>query len=159
MCACGQPTINGQPGYKWQPEHPPSVHPLNPPDLQDTDTPLFDEPGRCGGQDSHSFHYRVVRRLSTVYLLTKHGGGNAPTIRVSNDRTVLATLAAMDTNSRYWILNAIFHAACDAEMRGHAKEIERWRQAAAEKRIRTRKQPGRNAVKVWIDPKIVETPA
>jgi hypothetical protein len=38
-------------------------------------------------------------------------------------------------------------------MRAASEKTEaKWRQAAADKRIKTRKQPGRNAVKVWIEP-------
>ena len=63
MCSCGKPTINGELGYRWQPTDAPSIHPLNPPDLRPGETLVYDEPGRCGGMDSHSFHYRVVSSI------------------------------------------------------------------------------------------------
>lgn len=51
MCCCDQPNVNGTPGYKWQPRDKPMTRQVNPPDIQDGDTLLFDEPGRCGGTD------------------------------------------------------------------------------------------------------------
>jgi hypothetical protein len=43
------------------------------PALLDGDVLLFDEPGRCGGLDSHCYHYRVVKRAG-LSLLVRHGG-------------------------------------------------------------------------------------
>ena len=45
MCCCGKPVINGEMGYKWQPEHSPIVRQPAPPALQDGDALLYDEPG------------------------------------------------------------------------------------------------------------------
>lgn len=58
MCCCGCPVVNGEPGYKWNPKDTPTVRPVDPPLLNDDDQLLRDEPGRCGGLDSHSHHYR-----------------------------------------------------------------------------------------------------
>ena len=60
MCCCGKPVINGQPGFKWQPNDAPRIHPVNPPALDEYETLLYDEPGRCGGLDAHCHHYRVA---------------------------------------------------------------------------------------------------
>lgn len=76
MCMCGKPTLNGQPGYSWNGARP-GIYPINPPDLREGDELLYDEPGRCGGLDSHSYHLRVVRaRYGGCVLLVRHGGGD-----------------------------------------------------------------------------------
>lgn len=150
MCCCGQPTVNGQPGYRWNdPKAEPGVYPVNPPTLEERDVLLYDEPGRCGGQDSHSFHYRVVLAVGCD-LLVKHGGGEQR-IRLSNPRGIRDALALLDSNGRYWVLNAIFHAQNNAAQQARDAERLIWRRAAAEKRIRTRKRRDSDNVRVWID--------
>lgn len=49
MCCCGKPVVNGEMGYKWQPNDNPRICPVNPPALEENDQLLRDEPGRCGG--------------------------------------------------------------------------------------------------------------
>lgn len=151
MCCCGQPVINGELGYRWQPTDRPSVRPVNPPATDDN--VLFDEPGRCGGQDSHCHHYRVVgasEGASFPRLLVRHGGGDEE-IHLSNGKAVRQALAALDSNGRYWMLNALYHAYADAKRSAQESEAARWRQAAAEKRIKVRKVRGRDAVRVELE--------
>ena len=52
MCCCGKPIVNGEFGYKWQPNDAPGVRESDPPELCDGDELIYDEPGRCGGLDS-----------------------------------------------------------------------------------------------------------
>jgi hypothetical protein len=150
MCCCGKPTINGEPGCKMTYESAPGIHPLNPPALEERDVLLFDEPGRCGGTDSHAFHYRLVEHCG-ISLLVRHGGGDER-LSLSTTPAMLQTLTALDSNARYWIFNAIFHAHHDAARDARIVEADTWRTAAAEKRIKTRKFPSRGIIKVWIDP-------
>lgn len=151
MCCCGKPIINGQPGYRWQPNDTPHVREVNPPDLGEHDQLLYDEPGRCGGLDAHCHHYRIVTNFSSLFLLVRHGGGDER-VRLSGTPTFRDTLAALDSTARYWMLHVIFHAHSDGTHKGHNTEAQRWRIAAAEKRIKTRKARTTNTVKVWIEP-------
>jgi hypothetical protein len=148
MCCCGKPTINGTDGYKWnQPDGPTSVYPVNPPALLDGDKLLADEPGRCGGSDSHSHHYRLVKNCGLV-LLVRHGGGDE---RMRLAGPIADTLLNLDSTSRYWLLNAMYHAYSDGGHEARSATASTWRKAAAEKRIKTRKQRGTDRVKVWIE--------
>lgn len=150
MCYCGQPTINGEFGYRWNFTDAPMVRKPDPPETDETI--LFDEPGRCGGQDSHSYHYRVVGATNGAQfptLLVRHGGGDE-SIRLSNGKAILHALEMLDSNGRYWLLNAIYHAHADARRSGRDAADAVWRKAAAEKRIKVRKLRGRDAVKVEI---------
>lgn len=150
MCCCGKPTINGERAYRWQPNDTPSVYPINPPTLQDEDKLLYDEPGRCGGLDSHSHHYRVVSNYGQLLVLVRHGGGDErfPLGLYKNQQEILANL---DSDARYWLLNAFYRACSKAKRDATEKEAAKWRLAAAEKRIKTRKMPKRGTVKVWIE--------
>jgi len=151
MCCCDQPTINGENGYKWQPNEQPKIRPAYPPEIKEGDILLYDEPGRCGGIDSHSFHYRVVKNnVNSPFLLVRHGGGDER-IRLSLYYGQVDVLANLCSNDRYWILNAIYHAASDAKHKGRDAANELWEKAAVEKRIRTRKMRGCDRVKVWIE--------
>jgi hypothetical protein len=155
MCCCAKPNINGEVGYQWQPNDPPSVRPAYPPELGERDTLIYDEPGRCGGLDCHCHHYRLVRNYGTVFLLVQHGGGKE-SLRLSTTKSLLELLAQSDSNGRYWIFHTVYHAASDAERAAKESTSARWRQAAAEKRIKTRKARGGSSVKVWIEPKLQE---
>lgn len=152
MCCCNSPNINGTPNaYSWDGKTFSTRQPV-PPDTKG-DNVLFDEPGRCGGQDSHCHHYRVVGAASGAQfprLLVRHGGGQEE-IRLSNGRAVLRALYMLDSNGRYWLLNALFHAQSDARRAGRDAAVTEWRTAAAEKRIKTRKQRVGDSVKVWIE--------
>lgn len=152
MCCCGKPTINGERGYRWNnPDAEPTVFPINPPAVQEGETILYDEPGRCGGLDSHSHHYRVVLSHGTLWLLVRHGGGDER-IYLSCTKTLLEPLAKLDSNGRYWILNALHHGQSRAAFDAREREHSKWVHAVSEKRVKTRKQRG--CVKVWIEPKI-----
>ena len=150
MCCCDQPNVNGQPGYKWQPNDSPRVRPVNPPALDEHDKLLYDEPGRCGGLDSHCHHYRVALKYGSFYLLVRHGGGDER-IRLADTPSLLDTLASLDSTARYWVLNTIYHAHSDGARQAADKCNGTWTQAAAEKRIKTRKNARRGTVKVWVE--------
>ena len=147
MCCCGRPVVNGELGYKWNPKDNPTVRPVDPPALNDSDQLLRDEPGRCGGLDSHSHHYRLVKSSGSLMLLVRHGAGDE---RLHLSGPVQSVLAQLDSTNCYWILNAIYHAHSDGKKSGFDKTENKWRRAAAEKRIKTRKERGRDTVRVWI---------
>jgi hypothetical protein len=152
MCCCGKPTINGEPkAYSWDGKHFSTRQP-NPPALEEGDELIYDEPGRCGGIDSHCHHFRVVKQRNWVYLLVRHGGGDER-IRMGgcNEEPVLAAMARLDSNARYWLLQMIYSTVREATTYARNAEKGRWAMAAANKRIKTRKHP-RGSVKVWIVP-------
>jgi len=150
MCCCDKPNINGELGYKWQPNDTPSIRRPDPPMLSEHETLIYDEPGRCGGQDSHCHHYRIVGK-TWLELLYKHGGGEGR-IHLSNSKALRPILDTLDSNARYWLLNALYHANNDGRVYGAGRMDETWRKAAAEKRIKTRKLPHGRGVKVWTEP-------
>lgn len=147
MCFCGTPTVNGQASKDpWR---------VNPPSVKDDETILFDEPGRCGGIDSHAYHFRVVttyKNQGFADLLVRHGGGEER-IRLAFYPGIRLPLAATDSNGRYWMLHAIYHAHADAYRLGRDLESQSWRQAAAEKRIKVRKVRGQNTMRVTVEPR------
>lgn len=158
MCCCEKPNVNGQPGYRWQPEHSPGIRPVDPPDLDEGDMLIYDEPGRCGGLDCHCHHFRVVApRFGVGYwLYARNGGGDVrfqlrgPDKGPRTDGSLAVTLASLDSNARYWLLYALYRANHDGMDKATDKVNRTWRKAAAEKRIKTRKIRGSDSVKVWI---------
>ena len=145
MCCCAKPTINGEWGYSWDGKNVGTREP-NPPELQPDETLLHDEPGRCGGIDSHCHHYRVVKSHGSLWLLVRHGGGDE---RLRLSGPVINGLEIL-AGARYWTLNAIYHAYADGRRAGKQAECDTWRKAAAERRIEVRKIRGCAAVKVSI---------
>ena len=153
MCCCGRPTINGQLGaYSWDGKSFMTLAPA-PPAIEDGDELLYDEAGRCGRLDCHSHHFRLVKRQYGGHaLLVRHGGGDQ---RMNLDCVAALTipsLAAMDSNTRYWFLHAFYSIHTEAERTARDSRDSMWRQAAAEKRIKTRKYRGSNRVRVTIEP-------
>jgi len=150
MCRCDKPTRNDE-QRGWDTE-------LFAPALDEGDALLFDECGRCrpqvngtGSIDYHSHHLRLVLRHGTFYLLAKHGGGQER-IDVGGQHTRLAELLApMDSDRRYLMLYQLYGVHRSAAHNARVTEMQRWKLAAPEKRIRTRKQRGRDQVKVWIE--------
>jgi len=77
MCCCERPNINGTLGYRWQPFDAPGIRLADPPELAESETLLYDEPGRCGGIDNHCHHFRVVvGNGGRLWLLVRHGGAH-----------------------------------------------------------------------------------
>jgi hypothetical protein len=150
MCCCEKPNVNGQLGYRWNnPNESAGIYPVNPPELSDGETLVRDEPGRCGGLDSHSHHYRLVSAsMGRFYLLVRHGGGDD---RVSLYKPEAEALKALDSTACYWVMNAIMHANGDGRREARQTTEATWRKAAAEKRIKTRKVRNSTGVKVWIE--------
>jgi uncharacterized protein involved in type VI secretion and phage assembly len=153
MCCCGKPNVNGTPGaYSWDGRTFSTREP-SPPPLADGDALLFDEPGRCGGLDAHSHHFRLVKgAYNAVALLVRHGGGVERISLGATFRLFLPSMAALDSNARYWLLHSLYSAQDNAATEARAAEASRWRKAAAEKRIKVRKVRGMNMVRVTIEP-------
>ena len=149
MCMCGKPTINGEPGYSWDGKSH-SIRKPNPPDLDDGDELLIDEPGRCGGLDCHCHHFRVVKAQSAYggyFLLVRHGGGDE---RIPlGSRPGIRPLLATDSNSRFWLLQMMYQVQHNQAAEARKLANDQWTKAAAEKRIKIRKQRG--SVKVWVE--------
>ncbi len=155
MCMCSEPNVNGQPGYSWDGKNI-GTRPVHPPTLKDGDVLLFDEPGRCGGMDSHCHHYRLVKGPT---LLVAHGGGEERMrLSLPDSKRGFDVFAAMDSNTRYWVLNALHHAAKNAEREAENATAATYRKAFAEGRLKKRKFPTRG-VKVWIDPVVTKAEA
>ncbi len=151
MCCCDpHPNVNGQPGYKWQPNDAPSVRPVSPPELHDDDVLLYDAPGRCGGLDAHSHHFRVVRGVGGEFLLVRHGGGDER-VNLPLSMMYMKLLQSLDETARYWLLHAFYSIARRAAEQARHNETAKWREAAALKAIRTRKRRNSTAVDVWIE--------
>ena len=146
MCCCAKPTVNGEPGYSWDGKTV-SVCPVDPPAIAADDKLLFDEPGRCGGLDSHCYHYRVVKNCG-LKLLVRHGGGE---LRVRLSGPLEGPLSALDSNARYWVLNAIYHAQNNAKSDAQISAGQVYRKAFAEGRLKKRKIRGTDSYKVWIE--------
>lgn len=157
MCCCGKPNKNGEPGYSWDGKSF-STRQVDPPDMEESDTLLHDEPGRCGGLDSHCHHLRLVRRrYDGLTLLVRHGGGDECLTLRDYNATLEKTLAAMDSDSRYWALLAILRTAKERSLLARSEESLCWRTAIAEGRVKRRKLRGQSAYRVTIDARQVVT--
>ncbi len=129
------------------------------PVIGNEETIVYDEEGRCcpqvngtGGTDYHHAHYRVFKEQYGGYrFAVKHGGGEESFEMFAHNR-IVEMMKPMTSDERFLMLNAFFYERRKAASEAMREEYEKWYKAAAEKRIKTRKMPGRDAVKVWIEP-------
>jgi len=157
MCMCGKPVINGQPGYSWN-GNGTSVYPVNPPELKADDTLIYDEPGRCGGLDSHCHHFRLVKdRWGDVAILVRHGGGDerfSIAKYMPGMTQLLAAMERQDTNGRYWFMHLLHSIHHNAESAAKSRERGIWAMAAIEKRIKVRRRNGQTRAEIVTSPAI-----
>ncbi len=152
MCCCAKPNKNGQPGYSWDGKGS-GAYPVAAPALLESETLLFDEPGRCaGGTDYHSHHFRIVgSRHGGFRLLVRHGMGDERIDLGYGARRMADCAARMaDSDERYFFMHMLYSIRRDAADEARKDENEKWREYAAAKMIKTRKVKG--GVKVWIEP-------
>lgn len=148
MCMCGKPTANGTPGYSWDGKQT-STRPVDPPAIEDRDQLLFDEPGRCGGLDAHCHHYRIVLRYGQLFLLVRHGGGDERIPLSQCNDNLKAMLLSMDSNTRFWFLNSLYHTIYRHTEEACKKVRREWSEAFVAKRIKKQKRKG--TIRVWIE--------
>lgn len=149
MCCCGKAVINGEQGYSWDGK---SFSVRKPwfAELEEGDVLVKELPGRCGGIDSHSYDFRVVRRRGRLVLLVYHGGG-AERIELQAYAPGDAIIEAMSDHECYWTLLMVYHVQADAKRMAQGNEEAKWRKAAANRTIKTRKVRNSDSVKVWIE--------
>lgn len=149
MCCCGKPTINGEHlAYSWDGKTF-ITRQVDAPELADGDELLFDEPGRCGGIDCHAYHFRLVKNLGKLYLLVRHSASDER-LDIGRVKQCLGIWQAVSPSDRFWLLQSIHSAARKCSDKARESESAKWRIAAAEKRIVTRKLRGQNLVNVSI---------
>lgn len=148
MCMCihvgGKPNINGQHGYCWNNANAVGIHPINPPELRDGETLIFDEPGRCGGVDAHSHHFRLVFEAygnGSAALLVRNGGGEErfPIAKwMPALQPLIDSMRQMDTHGRYWAIHLLYSIHRKATDEAMSAERSKWIKAAREKRIKVK---------------------
>ncbi len=159
MCMCGKPTRNDEPGYSWDGKSR-SVYGVEgrAPTVPAGALILYDEPGRCGGTDSHSYHFRVVDTRGDGWkytLLVRHGGGDEA-IDIGGPRGLVFGIgAAGDSDARYWLMAWFYHHRYYAIREAKEAERRQWAEAAVEKRIKIKRRNGSRYVS--IEPKRAET--
>ena len=166
MCCCPEPNVNGTPGYSWDGKIV-STRPVDPPAVEEGDLLIYDEPGRCGGLDCHSHHFRVVLdRFGRQQLLVRHGGGDErielgcswDCLIGKSDPAETDYVRSLGSNGRYWLLRTIYTVHRKAGDAARNATDAEWMEAAAQKRIKTRKSRGYHSVRVWIEPPTEATP-
>lgn len=122
------------------------------PFLAEGSASLFLEPGRVLDNVCYrAYCFRVSKPGFGDYILSvKHGGGEE-SWNLEWNKSLIAALGKMDSDSRFLTLHALMRAHQISERNTVEKRDSFWRQAAAEKRIKTRKVKA--GVKVWIEEK------
>lgn len=150
MCMCNTPTVNGDHGYSWNGEKPHTRPPM-PPMLDEGDEMLFDGPGRCGGLDAHCHHFRIVRENGVRLVLLVRNGSGEHRLELPHSFGLSGSIDALDSDGLFWLLMSMDEVASKVRRDATEKTDRKWIQAAAEKRIKTRKRRGTDFVKVWIE--------
>jgi len=130
------------------------------PSVAEGESIIFDEPGRVldrtqpdkpsGGVDCRSHYFRVTKPEFGPYQLKVRHGGGEDSCCLRHDKRIIDGLAVMDSDTRYRVLQVIMDVQERAEIKTTDLLNSKWRKAAAQKRIKTRKTQA--GVKVWIEP-------
>ena len=157
MCCCEKPNVNGEPGYSWNGKGVSTREP-SPPALHDGDRLLYDEPGRCGGLDSHCHHFVLVRDTrGNLVIRVRNGCGDSAVVIARNyspgSAVIEKQMAAMDSNGRYLFMQAIVTTHSNAITDARDEATNSWSLAAIEKRIKIRRRGGHKYVS--ITPRVV----
>lgn len=129
------------------------------PTIDETDKVIYDEPGRVLqsrlGKDTfvtYQSHYIVVVKHqyggNSVYI--KHGGGEER-VSLSYYDDALESLAALSSDNRYLVLYMLYQAQKEASRNAEKQTEAKYRKAFVEGKLKKRKMPKQNAVKVWIE--------
>jgi len=150
MCACDQPNINGYYGYRERPAAEVKSYPVTPPELSQGDVLLIDACGRCDGVcDSHALHLRLVKNAGHYFLLARNLYATRR-CQIAYLPSGINALLQMNSDATYWILKLLLNTAAKLERDAEQKERTFWREAIAQKRVKTRKVRKENRVDVWV---------
>lgn len=149
MCDCQKPTVNSNtPGGYW----------YSMPEPENGEAILFEEPGRCspqingtGSTDYHSYNFRFFGNGGRYTLAVKHGGGVERFDMGWSYTRLPEILCKLDSNERYLMLYALMRAHQNERRITGERVNGIWRKAFVEGRLKKRKMPGRESVKVWIE--------
>lgn len=128
------------------------------PKPKENETVLFSEHGRIIGRTDFRSHWFVVvkEQFGRVHLLVKHGGGDER-FELGYRENCIGGIEALTSDQRFLLFWTFLDIKHDAERNAQDKERLRWSEAAAEKRIKTRKMPGQSRVRVTIAPKVLSS--
>lgn len=119
---------------------------------------LYSEPGRVlrngpfGGTDCRSHSFAVVKpKFGNYFLLVKHGGGEE-SVDLGYSKRIVAALEPLDSDTRYWLLHVLLDVRHRAQTETRDRVASEYRRAFVAGTLKKRKMPGRDAVKVWIEP-------
>ena len=157
MCMCKVPSVNGTPNaYCWNDASKTSTYPVMSPELLEGDTVLFDEPGRCGRKcDSHSHHFTLVKNYSWCAVVCRHGNGTERYDIPDHGNAIVPCLASMDSDSRYWTMQAIWTACQNAASKSASNTRATYEKAIIQKRVKVRTRKGRKSVHVMPENMLV----
>ena len=143
-------------GYETEPNRAPT--------LQEEDTLLFCEHGRIieantyghdrNGIDYRSHWFRIVKHWSRAFLLVKHGGGEERFELDYNAARAAQFFEPLNSNQRYLLMHMLYQIHSKARRAGNDETAQKYKQAFVDGRLKKRKMPRSNSVKIWIEAKI-----
>lgn len=127
------------------------------------DMPGFVDEARNVTYQSHHFWLHLLRyrrrrtdapmpRDHASALVVVHHGAGWEVWRANHSVVQALEGYSGDPRGLYHLCRSLIDVARSNMAAGSHKEGERYRQAFADGRLRKRKMPGRNAVKIWIEP-------
>jgi len=128
--------------------------PLRAPTLQDGDIIIIDACGRVINNVCYRSHYfRLVGvKHGGSALLVKHGGGEQRINLKWPPRQLIEGLRDMEPEAQYLALHLIHKISGDAARDAAGNTAKLYEQAFVDGRLKKRKMPRQQAVKVWIEP-------
>jgi len=131
------------------------------PTIYEGDELLFSECGRVikartyghdgNGIDYRSHYFRIVKRSGRAFLLVKHGGGEERFEIDYNAKRAAQFFEPFDSNQRYLLMHMLFQIYKHAQRAASEETAAKYKQAFVNGRLKKRKMPRSDVVKVWIE--------
>jgi hypothetical protein len=95
-------------------------------------------------------HLRLVKNAGHYYLLSRAAASFTRRCQIAYLPSGIDALLRINSDARYWLLKLLLDTAAKQEKNAAQEERTFWREAIAQKRVKTRKVRKENRVDVWV---------
>ena len=116
---------------------------------------IYGSPERKAGEgtDCRSHWFRIVKNMGCWFLLVHHGAGEERVRLGYGYRNYPAMFDPLTSDARFWLMWQLLEIYHGGHITGVEETAQRYTTAFVEGRLKKRKLPKQEHVKVWIEPK------
>ena len=122
------------------------------PTISEGEEEIFSEHGRILDKVDYRSHWFVLskKQYGGYHLLVKHGGGEEG-IPLGYSKRYEIMMESLESDTRYYLMHALMEAFHNGKTKGRDESTTLYRNAFVDGRLKKRKLPSKNEVRVWIE--------